>query len=219
MERQEWLKEKRRLTEERMNTLFAPVYDEDWGASISPTHGDCLHKFLAQCPARCTILDAACGTGKYWPLILASGRSVLGLDQSLEMLNRARAKFPDTPTQKQALQEISDQCMFDGIVCIDAMEYVPPEDWPLVLGNFHRALKPGGFLYVTVELADADEVQADFEMGRQMGLPLVHGESAHEDGYHYYPSIDRVRNWLSEVKFALLDERVGDDYHHFLVRR
>ena len=116
------------MTEERLNTLFAPVYDENWGASISPTHGDCLHKFLAQCPARCTILDAACGTGKYWPLILASGRSVLGLDPSLEMLNRARAKFPDMPTQKQALQEISDQCMFDGIVCIDAMEYVPPED-------------------------------------------------------------------------------------------
>jgi len=29
MNREEWLKEKRRLTEERMDILFAPIYDEN----------------------------------------------------------------------------------------------------------------------------------------------------------------------------------------------
>jgi ubiquinone/menaquinone biosynthesis C-methylase UbiE len=72
MERLEWLKEKRRLAEERMNTLFAPIYDQKWGASIDPSHKEFVAKLLAQSPPGCTVLDAACGTGKYWPLILAN---------------------------------------------------------------------------------------------------------------------------------------------------
>jgi hypothetical protein len=42
------------------------------------------------------------------------------------------------------------------------------------------ALRPEGLLSFTVELADADETQAAFEQGQQMGLPVVHGEWGHE---------------------------------------
>lgn len=34
MDRSAWLKEKRRLAEERFDTLWAPIYDEDWGATL-----------------------------------------------------------------------------------------------------------------------------------------------------------------------------------------
>ena len=37
---------------------------------------------------------------------------------------------------------------------IDAMENVTPEDWPPVLANLRRAVRPGGHLYLTVEEAD-----------------------------------------------------------------
>src|ERR671925_2158428 len=100
MDRSAWLKEKRRLAEERMDTLFAPIYDENWGSYINSTHREVLDRFLELCSPRCTILDAGCGTGKYWPIILASGRSVFGVDQSHEMLRRAQAKFPDVPVEK-----------------------------------------------------------------------------------------------------------------------
>jgi ubiquinone/menaquinone biosynthesis C-methylase UbiE len=149
-----------------MNTLFAPIYDQNWGASIAPSHAEFIGKFLAQCPPGCTVLDAACGTGKYWPLILASGRRVSGIDQSQEMLNRAQAKFPDVPVRKLGLQEFSDAGACDALICVDAMENIFPEDWPVVLGNFYRALRPGGLLYFTVELADPDETQAAFEKGQ-----------------------------------------------------
>ena len=89
IERSEWLKERRRVGEERYDTLFAPIYDENWGAWIGPTHQECIQRFLSLCPPQGAILDAACGTGKYWPLILASGRRVWGTDQSEGMLARA----------------------------------------------------------------------------------------------------------------------------------
>jgi hypothetical protein len=52
-----------------------------------------------------------------------------------------------------------------------------------------------------------------------MGLPVVHGEWAQEGKYHYYPAIEQVKEWLHQARFELVDEAVGDDYHHFLVRK
>ncbi len=201
-----------------MDTLFASIYDDNWGATIDPTHREMIGRFLARCPPGVTILDAACGTGKYWPLILDSGRSVHGTDQSRQMLLRAQAKFPDVPVEKVGLQELHFVEAFDGIICMDAMELVFPEDWPLVLANFRRALKPGGHLYLTVELIDEHDLSESFAAAQQQGLPAVAGEFAHEDGYHYYPAIEQVRGWVGAAGFALAEEATGDGYHHILAR-
>jgi SAM-dependent methyltransferase len=88
MERSEWLKEKRRLTEERYDVLFAPTFDEAWG-TVYPTHALSIHRFLGVIPSQALILDAACGTGKNWPMILAGVRMAFGIDQSQVMLSHA----------------------------------------------------------------------------------------------------------------------------------
>jgi 2-polyprenyl-3-methyl-5-hydroxy-6-metoxy-1,4-benzoquinol methylase len=219
MDRQAWIKQKRRRSEERMDTLFAPTYDEHWGNYNNDSHRAMLGRFLALCPPAANILDAACGTGKYWPMIFESGRAVRGIDQAQQMLVVASAKFPDVPVEKLGLQEISFAEAFDGIICMDAMEFVFPENWPLVVGNFYRALKPQGHLYFTVELIDEAELRASMDAARAQGLPIVDGEFAHEDGYHFYPAIEQVRSWVEAAGFAILEEAVGDDYHHFLMRK
>lgn len=215
MERSNWLNEKRRISEERYDTLHASSYDQNWG-HINASHRSFLDRFLALCPPGCTILDAACGTGKYWPLILDSGRLVVGIDQSQQMLVQANSKFPDAHTEKMGLQEIDFSEAFDGIICMDAMEFVPPEDWPLVLANFHRALKTDGHLYFTVEIIEAGELAHAYDEGRKQGLPVVEGEYAHVGSYHYYPSLAQVRLWMSQAPFSVIEEGEGDGYHHFL---
>ena len=202
-----------------MDTLFAAAYDEHWGSYSNDSHRAMLGRFLALCPPACTILDAACGTDKYWPMILESGRAVHGIDQSQQMLLKASAKFPDVPVEKLGMQEMRFAERFDGIICMDAMEFVFPEDWPLVLENFFRALKPSGHLYFTVELIDEEELRASMEAARAQGLPIVEGELAHQDGYHFYPAIAQVRAWAEAAGFAVLDEALGDDYHHMLMRK
>lgn len=72
---------KRRVSEVRYDTLHTSSYDQNWG-HMNASHRSLLQRFLALCSPGCTILDAACGTGKYWSLILESGRSVVGIDQS-----------------------------------------------------------------------------------------------------------------------------------------
>jgi SAM-dependent methyltransferase len=116
MDRSTWLQEQRRVTEAQDDTIYAPIYDQKWGA-IAPTHQQFFHRFLGLCPPQGLILDAACGTGKYWPLILASGRRVFGIDQSQGMLARAHAKLPEVPSEKVGLQELRYRETFAGAVC------------------------------------------------------------------------------------------------------
>lgn len=140
MNRQEWLKEKRKLAEIRYDEIFSIDYDEKWG-KINDIHKTNLAYFLNLLPQGVIVLDAACGTGKYRQIINDTGYHVLGIDQSQQMLNKAVSKYKNIETNKLGLQEINYNDEFYGVVCIDAMENVFPEEWLLVLENFYNALK------------------------------------------------------------------------------
>jgi cyclopropane fatty-acyl-phospholipid synthase-like methyltransferase len=235
MDRSAWLKEIRRHTEE-IYTTDASIYDDNWG-SIDPPHQDFLAKFLGLCPPGSTILDAACGTGKYWSLILDRGRKVHGTDQSQGMLRRAQEKFPAASTEKTGLQEIHYQEAFDGAICMDAMENVFPEDWLPVLKNIQRAIKPKGYFYFTVELASEKDTERAFEEATQMGFPVVDGEWTEKGEYHYYPKIEQVKEWLASAGFVVIEEMsvpfaeadgpssddepgyIGEGYYHILAQK
>jgi cyclopropane fatty-acyl-phospholipid synthase-like methyltransferase len=219
MDRISWLKEKRREAEERYSTLWALLYWEKFGLYANETHQQFIREFIKLLPQNSAILDAASGAGRYLPLLLAEGYSIIAIDQSEGMLARAKERFPAVQFEKVGLQEISYQELFDGATCMDAMEHVSPEDWPLVISNFHRALKEQGYLYFTVEIIEEAELQAAFARGQQLGWPVVYGELADEDVYHYYPSLEQVREWLQQAGFVLQREGEGNLYHHFIVRK
>ncbi len=219
--REEFLAERRRLGPVRMDTVFAPTYDEDWG-KINASHAAFVGKLIDLTPARALLLDAACGTGKYWPQLLASGRRVIGIDRSAGMLARARAKFPDVKTRQLALEDLNSTAdlagRFDGLLCVDAMENVPPEIWPLALAGFARVVKPQAPVYLTVELPGDDERRA----AANPQPPLVSGEvlwpGEHGGGYHYYPEPDLVASWFAASGLTVLEETDADGYRHLLAR-
>lgn len=213
--REEWLAEKKRLAVERYNTLFAPVYDSKWGAVIDPTHALFVAKLAEQLQENDTVLDAACGTGKYWPLLRQHKLQVVGTDQSIGMLKNLKNKYPDGVVYQQSLQDLSLEMEFAGVLCIDAMENIPPEDWLHVLDRFKKHLMNNGWLYFTVEVEAENVLQESYERARSQGLPVVYGEVALE-GYHYYPGEDAVRQWLDQAGFKIVEQDLGDGYRHYL---
>jgi SAM-dependent methyltransferase len=224
-DREAWLRNLRRANE-RQEDALADDFDVRYG-EIERTHQMFVERFLSRLPPDGRVLDAACGTGKYFPMVLASGRRLLGVDHAGAYLARAAAKFPGVPTDTHDLQELSYQGEFDGVMCVDAMEFVPPEDWPVVLERFHGALRPGGWLYLTVELAHEEQVRAANQAARRSGLPVMDGEVIWEepDGYyHHYPSMQHVRAWLAAAGFGIAEEAEGPwheegyAYHHVLAR-
>jgi SAM-dependent methyltransferase len=211
-DRRAFVAERRAASTHRFDHLHSPRYDENWGA-ISPSHASFVARLAGLVRQGGAVLDAACGTGKYWPALLAAGLQVTGVDQSAGMLAQARRKYPKVPVRVLALQDLAElPDRFDGLFCVDALEYVAPEDWPVVAAGLAAVLVGRAPAYITVELPDGPlPPPAD---PRQ--LP---GEVTDGGGYHYYPPRDQVRRWLAAAGFAVTDEADADHYWHLLLAR
>lgn len=222
MDRITWLNELRRDCEVEYDHA-APLYWDQYGLYSNIAHQRFIQEFLSLLPPSSRILDAACGAGRYLPFLLEKQHVVRAIDQSQGMLARAREKFPAVQYEKIGLQEMAYREEFDGAICIDAMENICPEDWPLVLGNFHRALKPRGYLYFTaetIENADENEIKQAFARSQAAGLPVVYGEWPDEEVYHYHPTNQQVQEWAQQAGFEILSEGNGEIwYYHILVQK
>jgi cyclopropane fatty-acyl-phospholipid synthase-like methyltransferase len=222
MDRQTWL-------DQRQGAVLAS-YDQD--ALTYDNHGypaaaqrDWVARLLRACPPASRLLDAPCGTGSYFPIVAAAGHRVLGADQSAGMLAQARARSIATALDQVRLQDLPYDSQFDAVLTIDAMEHIPPEDWPLVLANLRRAARPGGLLYLTVEEVAEPVIEDAFGALTRRGLPAVRGEvvDGNVGGYHYYPGPNQVTAWFQAAGLHIVDEGFqqedGWGYRHFLLQR
>ena len=129
-------------------------------AAISPSHAAFVARLAGLVRQGGSVLDAACGTGKYWPALLAAGLQVTGVDQSAAMLAQACRKYPQVPSRVLALQDLAElPDRFDGLLCVDALENLAPEDWPAVTAGLAVVLKDQAPAYVTVGLPPRDQVR------------------------------------------------------------
>jgi len=242
MERTEWLKQMRRKAE-ALYDHFSPEYWVTFGFYENETHRTYLQKFLERVTPGGAVLSAGCGAGRYDGMLLDAGHPVVGIDQSAGMLRRAREHFPQASYEKMGLQEIAFHEAFDGVICMDAMEHICPEDYPEILRSFQEALKPGGVLYFTANTADTAEpgaLQAAYERAKERGLPVIFGEIADgvdeayermkagqlvtaevKDGdvYHYFPPLEQAREWIVQAGLTIEEEGEGSDYYHFMARK
>jgi ubiquinone/menaquinone biosynthesis C-methylase UbiE len=201
----------------------APTYD----ARTYPTEvqQQWVARLLRACPADSVILDAPCGTGKYFAMVAAAGHRVVGADQSAGMLAQARVRGTAVALHQVWLQELPYSGEFDAVLTIDAMENIPPEDWPLVLANQHHALRAGGSVYLTVEEVSQPVIEEAFTALTARGLPAVRGEviEGNVAGYHYYPGRDRVIGWFATAGLKIIDEGFSQEdgwgYRHFLLQK
>lgn len=100
-----------------------------------------------------SILDAACGPGKYAEILLSKGASVTGFDVSPTMISLAQQR-----NQNAGVFFVHDLALpfsmlesesFDIAVCALAMHYLA--DWTLTIQEFCRVLKRGASLVISIE--------------------------------------------------------------------
>lgn len=100
-----------------------------------------------------SVLDAACGPGKYAEILLGRGAKVTGCDISPKMIalaqerNKGQGSFfvHDLATPLEMFRDES----FDIVLCALALHYL--QDWTVTLQEFHRVLKPTGTLVISIE--------------------------------------------------------------------
>ena len=220
MDRQMWLAERQ--------AAVVTAYDAEAGTYDqheypSDTQREWVTRLLRLVPPGGTVLDAPCGTGKYFPILAAAGYQVAGVNQSAGMLAQAQARGIALFLEHTTLQDLPFSRQFDAAMTVNAMENVPPEHWPAVLANLHRAVRPGGCIYLTVEEISQADIEHAYENLSARGLPVVRGEVIEGDvaGYHYYPGRQQAIAWFQRENLVILDEDYqqedGWGYRHFLL--
>jgi SAM-dependent methyltransferase len=221
MDRQTWLRERRDAVRLDYDNDSAGYDDHPYPAT---SHGAFIDRLLATTPPGGVVLDAPCGTGRHFGRVREAGRRIVGADQSSGMLRVAERRGLADELLQIGLQELAFEHRFDAAMTVDAMEHIPPEDWPLVLHNLARSVVAGGSLYLTVEEVDDARIEEAEDTARSHGWPAVRGEVVEGDtgGYHYYPGRDRVRGWLADAGLIVVDDAVDPEdgwaYWHLLVQ-
>jgi SAM-dependent methyltransferase len=125
---------------------WSATYDEPRN-SLFDSDEPVMHEMLGALPAG-TVLDAACGTGRYAAFLAARGHRVVGVDNSPEMLHRAGARVPEARFVRGDLHRLPVAGgAVDAVVCALALVHVP--SLAPVMAEFARVLRPGGHLVVS----------------------------------------------------------------------
>ncbi len=100
-----------------------------------------------------SVLDAACGPGKYAEILLSKKAYVTGFDFSSEMIKFAKERNKNqgiffVHDLSRPLTMIDDES-FDFVLCALALHYI--EDWDITIKEFHRVLKTKGQLILSIE--------------------------------------------------------------------
>jgi SAM-dependent methyltransferase len=92
------------------------------------------------------ILDLGCGTGQLTAQIAATGAATCGIDHSVEMINQARANYPDLAfavADARTFQvESQVESQYDAVFSNAVLHWVLEPD--PVIRAVYQALKPGG---------------------------------------------------------------------------
>jgi SAM-dependent methyltransferase len=145
-------------TPELAAPLATPEYDLEEGYALwSETYDQPLRLFPIEQPvmhalldplAPSTVLDAACGTGRYSAYLAARGHQVIGVDRSAAMLAKARTKRPQSEFREGDLEALplADGSV-DAAVCALALVHLP--EVGKAVAELARVIRPGGRLIIS----------------------------------------------------------------------
>jgi ubiquinone/menaquinone biosynthesis C-methylase UbiE len=125
---------------------WAEFYDQP-GNQLVDLEQPIVREILDGLP-RGVALDAACGTGRHSAYLASLGHTVIGVDSSAAMLERAREKVPGGEFHEAEMHDLPfPDDHFDVAVCALALMHVP--DIEPVLAELVRVLRPGGSLIIS----------------------------------------------------------------------
>lgn len=97
------------------------------------------------------VLDAGSGYGYTAVALAAKCRSVVAIEPSpglFELSRTVTQQMANIELRQQSLTAIQDESRYDLIVLDNVLEHIP--DQPTALSSAHKALRPGGLLYILV---------------------------------------------------------------------
>ena len=208
------------LSERRRHAraLFAPLgptYDRV-GAALSFGQDPRWRRFLVDRLPRDGghVLDVATGTGLVAQELLRRGFRVTGLDQSTEMLARARERFGDRVVlvEGSADELPFDDASFDHLTFTYLLRYV--DDPAATLAELARVVRPGGTIAMLEFGVPRGIWRPAWNVWVGVGLPVAGrliSPGWHEVGRFLGPSIRSFHDTYPEPELLAMWRRAGID--------
>lgn len=117
---------------------------------------------FARTAAAGPIADLGCGPGHATAYLRDLGLTAFGIDLSPQMVEQARTAHPDLSFEVGSMTDLAmPDGSLGGIIAMNSIQFIPPEELPALFAGFHRALAPGGELMLAyvlrTELRHLDE--------------------------------------------------------------
>ncbi len=168
-------------------------------------YGEDLIDLLAPQPGE-RVLDLGCGTGQLTARIAATDASVVGVDNSPEMIEQARRNYPNVRFEVADAADLHLPEGFDAVFSNAALHWMRQAD--RVAGSISRALKPGGRL--VAELGGKGNVLSLLEAA-SASLDTLDCRVGESPNPWYFPSVGEYASLLEQqglaVTFAALFDR------------
>jgi trans-aconitate methyltransferase len=214
------------------NDFHADAYDD--AQSFVYEYGRDLLELLDPRPNE-RILDVGCGTGHLTAAIAERADEAVGIDDSAEMVARAREEYPDLRFERVDARNVAPLDPFDAVFSNAALHWIPGPDHDDVLASVGRSLdydgrfvaemggagNVAGIVDATVAELDARGYAADVpwyfpSVGEYTSRLEVHGFEVRRARLFDRPTTlagpDGLREWLAQFGDSLL-AAVPDDEH------
>lgn len=150
-----------------------------------------LPPFTAALPPGGHVLDWGCGAGTAAAAMRDAGFQVTATDASPEFAALVEETY-GIPVRIEGFDALAEEAAFDGVWASFSLLHARKADFPGHLVQAHRALKPGGQLY--------------------LGMKLGEGEARDGIGRFYaYYSEAELEDHLRDAGFTITSRRTGEE--------
>jgi ubiquinone/menaquinone biosynthesis C-methylase UbiE len=120
-----------------------------------------LELFIKQLPEDSkVILDAGCGSGRIMNAIQRQEFEVVGIDFSKKMLGLSKENAPFSELLEMDLSTLAfKEGVFDGVVAMYSIIHLPRTKHGLLFQDFHRILRIGGCILISLGVDDLETVE------------------------------------------------------------
>ncbi len=185
------------------NTWNASLY-EDKHAFVWQ-YGEALLELLSPQPGE-RILDLGCGTGQLTQKIAETGAIVAGIDQSNEMIEKAKNNYPQLEFAVADARDFQVKEPFDVVFSNAALHWIPQAD--AVIHCIWQTLKPGGRF--VAEFGGKGNVKAIVDALNNVLKEIGYADADKMNPW-YFPSIGEYSTKLEkqgfDVTYAVLFDR------------
>ncbi len=184
------------MTGKELKNYWNP-YLYDQSHSFVSEYGKSLIEFLNPKEGE-RILDLGCGTGDLTMKLAELGATVIGIDQSENMILQAQNKYPDIKFDIQDATDLQFEDMFDGVFSNATLHWVKPPK--KALECIYTGLKTGGRF--VAEFGGKGNVQTiTSEIIKEIKKENI--EFSYSNFPWYYPSIGDYTTLMESVGFRV----------------